>query len=227
MADAPVQWDGPFVAPGFDDILGADRAADPGRRKRQLTKERGLADLHWLPELATWDQDLKAARSQPPSQALPAFQYLAASRMDLIRTEKLDRAVQKFVAERNGEVDYPKVRIALLGSSTLSHLVSSIRIGCLRRGLIAEIYEGRYGLYRQELADPGCALYTFQPQIVLLALDARHLTMAHSTTSEDALETIRTCWRTAREQLHCAVIQQTVLPCAPPLLGNNEHQNAA
>jgi FkbH-like protein len=124
-------------------------------------------------------------------------------------------------------VDYPRVRIALLGSSTLSHLVSGIRVGCLRRGLVAEIYEGRYGSYRQELADPGSALHAFRPQVLLLALDARHLTMADSATPDDALEIMRGCWRAAREQLHCAVVQQTVLPCLPALLGNNEHQAAS
>jgi FkbH-like protein len=186
-----------------------------------------LAELDWLPELATWDQDLKVARSQPPGQALPAFQALAASRVDLVRTEKLDRAAQKYLAEHSGEVDSPTVRIALLGSSTLSHLVSGIRVGCLRRGLIAEIYEARYGSYRQELADPGSALHAFRPHVLLLALDARHLTMADSATADDALESMRACWRAAREQLHCAVIQQTALPCLPPLLGNNEHQVAS
>ena len=186
-----------------------------------------MADLPWLPELSTWDHDLKIARGQPPEQALQAFQSLASTRMDLIRTEKLDRAVQKFLSDHRSGLDWPTVRIALLGSSTLGHLLPGIRVGCLRRGLVAEIYEGQYGAFRQELADTRSALRVFQPQVLLLALDARYLTMASSSSSEDALETILGCWRLARENLHCAVIQQTVLPCAAPLLGNNEHVNAA
>src|SRR4051794_21921589 len=143
--------------------------------------------------------------------------------MDFIRTERLDRAAQKFLVEHDGDHGFPRVRIGLLGSSTLTHLIPGIRVGCLRRGLIADVYEGQYGSFRQELADHQSGLYAFRPEALLLALDARHLTMAISSNAEDGLEIMRACWRLARERLQCAIIQQTAFPCVPPLAGNNEH----
>ena len=181
-----------------------------------------MTQFDWLPERSDWDELLSAARKQSPAEALATFQGLANSRIDFVRTAKLARAVQRYVAAQPG-ASFPNVRIALLGSSTLGHLVPGIRVGCLRRGILADIYEGPYGLFRQELADSQ-ALRNFNPQIVLLALDAHYLTGADSISPGHAVEMMRACWRDALHRFQCALIQQTVLPCVPGLMGSNEHR---
>lgn len=115
----------------------------------------------------------------------------------------------------------PSIKLALLGSSTLSHLLPHIRLAALRRGLLAEIHLGDYGLYRQELADTTSSLHSFKPDVVLLALDAEHLAGYSSATAEAALDNLRACWQAAHS-LGAIVIQQTVLPRFLPVLGNNE-----
>src|SRR6185437_11775689 len=92
----------------------------------------------------------------------------------------------------------------------------------LRRGLAIEIYEAPYGMYYQELNSPDSALHTFAPQAMLLALDARHLAAADGTTAASALDLLQSCWRKARSTFHCQVIQQTVMPVLPELMGSNE-----
>src|SRR6185437_12539181 len=56
----------------------------------------------------------------------------------------------------------------------------------------------------------------------LPALDARHLAAADGTTAASALDLLQSCWRKARSTFHCQVIQQTVMPVLPELMGSNE-----
>ena len=68
------------------------------------------------------------------------------------------------------------MRLAVLGSATVSHLLPAIRIAGLRRGIWIDIYEGHYGAYRQDILDPKSGLHAFRPDEILLILDANHAT---------------------------------------------------
>ena len=183
-------------------------------------------DLSWLPEVPAWRELLDAARQLPPEKAFAEFHRLANTRMDFVRAGQLDKAVQRFLAQRGGPPETPVVRLALLGSSTFSHLLPGVRLGALRRGLRVEVYTGLYGLYRQELADPNSGLYQFRPEIVCFAFDAQHLAPTENVALPDAMANLRYCWQTAQEVLGCTVIQQTALPRLPLLMGNNEERLA-
>jgi len=183
------------------------------------------SEFDWLPESVDWQHALDEAKLLELPAALECYRLLANTRMDFARTVKLDRAVQKHLERVGGEAGgFTAVRLALVGSSTLTHLVAGIRVAGLRRGLLIEVYEGAYGTYRQELADAGSGLHKFAPTVVLLALDARHVVGMGSAAK--ALEAMRACWRIARQALSCAVIQQAVMPVFAPLLGNQEQRLA-
>lgn len=185
-------------------------------------------ELFWLPEQSDWNVSLAAVRTLPAEQAASRLVQLANARLDFLQTAKLDRVVQQF-----GESLYPHlrrtpaIRLALIGSSTLTHLVPAIRVAALRRGFRVEVFEGHYGMYHQELADPGSDLYQFHPDVVLIALDAQHVAGSEGADAGNALSTIQSCWKLAKEQLGAAIIQQTVLPIFPPVLGNNEQEMPA
>jgi FkbH-like protein len=179
-------------------------------------------ELDWLPQRADWQQALDEAKLLEHPAALEHYRLLANTQMDFARTVKLDRAVQKCLGRGGVPAGWTAVRLALLGSSTLTQLVPGIRVAGMRRGLLIEVYEAPYGTYRQELTDPASGLHAFRPTVVLLALDARHLVGMGG--EQNALEAMRACWRMAREALACAVVQQTVLPVFSPLLGNQEHR---
>ena len=181
-----------------------------------------LLELSWLPEVPAWREQLDAARQAEPEAAFAAFQLLANSRMDFVRAGQLDKAVQRYIAQHGAPATLPTVRLALLGSSTFGHLLPGIRLGALRRGLLAEIYVGPYGLYRQELADHNSGVHTFRPEVVFFAFDAQHLAGAEGANVADAMDNLRFCWQTAQATLGCTVLQQTVLPRLPRLMGNNE-----
>jgi FkbH-like protein len=189
------------------------------------------SDFDWLPERADWQRTLDEAKLLELPEALERYRLLANSRMDFARTVKLDRTVRAHVERGSGAraAGFTAVRLALLGSSTLTHLVPGIRVAGLRRGLLIEVYEGEYGTYGQELADAGSGLHEFAPTVVLLALDARHLVglgSAGGSQKDNALAAMRACWRMARQAFACEVVQQAVMPVFAPLLGNMEHRLA-
>src|SRR5579863_8063798 len=190
-------------------------------------------DLWWLPESPNWSDEFRSA-SAMPAAGWEVLCRLANFRMDFVRTERLDNLAQRiFGDDRPPEAVGPPVRLAILGSSTISHLIPAIRVGLLRRGIWAKIYTNSYGQYLQELFDPNSALHDFKPSVILFALDARHAlgkidAAADAASSDRTVEAVanqyQELWRMARRAFSCTVIQQTVLPLLPALLGSNEHR---
>ena len=195
-----------------------------------------MTQLHWLPEDPAWRTRLKALRTAPPApaEAWAEAMALANLRMDFVRTNALDQTMRAiFGATPPAGTGTKPIRLALLGSCTMAHLHSAIRVAGLRRGIWIDIYENDYGQYMQELVDPSSALHDFKPNLVLLALDAHHLAAGLSAQFEQAdgdaaveeqTNRIAECWRLARAAFKCPVIHQTPLPVHPDLLGLNEHR---
>ncbi len=180
--------------------------------------------LTWLPKRLEWAAELAAASNREVTDAFGQFQQLANSRIDFVTIAKLDRAVQRYKAAHGTPGGWPSLRLAVLASSTVTALIPGMRIGALRRGLLLEVYEGPYGMYRQELADTASGLYAFCPEVVCFALDAQHLAGAEGAHAETALADLQELWKTAQQRLRCVVMQQTVLPVIAPVLGNNEER---
>ena len=190
-------------------------------------------ELNWLPDKAEWADTLKLVATGD-HDSWHMLVGLANARLDLVRTIRLDRAMQRLLARtRKPPLAGKPVRLAVLGSSTLDHLLASIRVGGLRRGIYIDTYLGSYGQYRQELFDPGSELHRFRPNAVLFALDAQHMlaeTRSYNRRSgaeaaaSTQIEDLRACWRIARDNFGCQVLQQTILPMLPSLMGGNEHR---
>ncbi len=161
----------------------------------------------------------------PAAEAARRLISLANSRIDFLQTVKLDRVLRQFGSHLDPCLNKTRtIRLGLVGSSTLAHLVPAIRVAALRRGFTIQVFEGHYGTYHQDLADADSELCRFKPDVVLIALDAHHLAAGDSRSCDSALSLIRSCWDLARKQLGATVIQQTVLPVFPHLLGNNEQE---
>ena len=183
-----------------------------------------LMDLPWLPNLPEWTELLDQAQGLETEAAFKIFRTLSNSRSDFVRAGRLDKYIERYRARAGAPGSWPTLRLALLGSSTLTHLIAGIRLGALRRGVLVEVYEGPYGLYRQEINDPDSGLHRFRPNVVCLAFDAHHIAGARHATSEETLINLQQCWREAQSSLQCVVVQQTVLPVHLPLMGNNENR---
>jgi FkbH-like protein len=151
----------------------------------------------------------------------------ANSNIDFLQTGKLDRLAQRL--KQAGSIEVPAgslVRVALLGSSTLAHLLPGIRVAGLRHGVWLDTYEADYGQYLQELMDSGSGLYAFRPDFLCFAMDAQHLLEVSGADTSAAIDHVRNCWHLAKEGLHCTVIHQTALEVFADLMGSNEHRLA-
>ena len=190
-------------------------------------------ELYWLPKPEEWRPRLKALAGKG-SDAWDDAVAMANQQLDFIQTNALDERLRAALGDTPpGGLATKPVRLALLGSCTLTHLHAAIRVAGLRRGIQISIYENDYGQYLQELSDPESALHAFKPTVVLFALDAYHLTAGFHAAMEPsdaaaALEEVKSrikrCWALARDAFACPLIQQTPLPVHPQLLGNNEHR---
>lgn len=195
-----------------------------------------MTDLHWLPTIPDWRPRLRALASDPagdPAKAWDEGVALANARLNFVLTNALDETVRRRFPQRPEGLATRPVRLAVLGSSTLTHLLPAIRVAGLRRGIWIETYENDYGQYLQELSDPDSALHAFKPTAVLLALDAYHLsagvTAGMDAASADAAldevkANVREAWKLAREAFKCPILQQAALPLHLSVLGNNEHR---
>jgi FkbH-like protein len=187
----------------------------------------GNPELYWLPRQGDWSQRLGAA------SAWPEFCALARSRIDALETRSLDRKSQKLIPEPPAGLATRPIRLAVLASSTVDHLLPAIRVGGLRRDLYVRTHTPDYGQYTQALMDPRSSLHAFEPDAVLFALDAHHL-LASIEIGQDAAEVERRLaqvgsdlaaqWARARQVFRCQIIQQTLMPVFAPLLGSNEHR---
>jgi FkbH-like protein len=191
-----------------------------------------LTELHWLPTIPDWRPRLRAlAASSAPSWDEAVA--LANARLNFVLTNALDETVRRVFPQRPDGLATKPVRLAVLGSSTLTHLLPAIRVAGLRRGIWVETYENDYGQYLQELSDADSELHSFKPTAVLLALDAYQLTAGvtagmDAASADAALEEvtshIRETWKLARDAFKCPILQQAALPVHLSVLGNNEHR---
>ncbi len=193
--------------------------------------------LTWLPEARDFTARIRLLEATAPSGTVASswaeLASLAGLRLDFLQTGRLDALLQRdFAGAPPAGLQTRPVRLAILGSSTTVHLPAPIRISALRRNIHVTIHEGEYGQYLQELAEGRSALHRFRPDTVLLAFDARHLTagldaMADADDARAACDAararMRQCW-TLAQALGATVIQQTILPVLPPLLGSNEQR---
>ena len=191
-----------------------------------------MTDLHWLPTQSDWRQRLRAL----PADTATAWDNavaLANTQLNFVLTNALDEMVRRIFPAGLDALPTKKVRLAVLGSSTLAHLLPGIRVAGLRRGIWIDTYENDYGQYLQELSDPDSPLHAFKPTAVLMALDAYHLTAGvtagmDAASAEAALtemqDRITEAWKLAADAFRCPIIQQTALPLHLSVLGNNEHR---
>lgn len=191
-------------------------------------------ELSWLPPTEDWRDRIKRVEAAAPGDpaAWAEMVALASTRLDFLRAGRLDKALTHLFGDAPPEgLATRPIRLAILGSSTVDHLLPAIRIAALRRGLWVKTFEPDYGQYFAALADPASALHAFSPDAILIALDAPHLLRRADPALDAAgaaaalaqtIDDLKGLWRLARAVTRGQILQQTALPVFPPLLGSNE-----
>ena len=183
--------------------------------------------MSWLPIAPDFRVDLGVALESPdPTDCLEKLASLAKHQLGYLETLQLDRALG---LTRESGSGFAIVRLAVLASSTVNHLLPAIRVAGLRRRLMIEIYTGAYGQYRQDLLDPNSSLHNFAPHFVLFSITARDVIAgvplmatsdAVNETIARSIDELRLLWRKARETFAATIIQQTFLDTSEPVFGS-------
>jgi len=184
--------------------------------------------MNWLPRPHDFRQSLRTAlAAAEPLERLEKLAHLAQYQLSYLETIQLDSALVK--TSSTGATSFTILRLALLSSCTIDHLLPAIRVAGLRHRLLIEVYAGSFGQYRQELLAPASALRDFRPDIILFSLTA-HEAIAGvplgSTRDEAdqamvrASEDLQRLWRAAQETCKAIVIQQSFLDVSEPLFGS-------
>jgi FkbH-like protein len=74
-----------------------------------------------------------------------------------------------------GHLPLVQTRIAFLRSMTVEPLVPILRSAALVEGIDAAVHVGQFNSYAQEILDPASALHSFDPNIVVLAVQTRDI----------------------------------------------------
>lgn len=195
-----------------------------------------MDQLAWLPLHADLSAAIgEARRLTEPRARLAAAIRLSGYRRDFTLTGRIDRLAAEGLADPAAPGQQSPaltpLRLAILASHTVDHLVPSIRVSGLGRRLALSVHVAPYGLYRQALLGEDPDLAAFAPQLILLALDARDAPIDLPLEAAEAevvaavtarVEELRLLWRRARERYGAQVVQQTLVPADPPIFGSFE-----
>jgi FkbH-like protein len=184
--------------------------------------------MNWLPIARDFRSDLRAALEIcKPTDCLESLASLATYRLGFLETIQVDRALARLsLAEAPG---FSPIRLAVLASATVDHLLPAIRVAGLRRRLLIDVHSGAFGQYRQDLLDPNASLHRFAPQAILFSITARELIAGVPLAATVAevneaitkfISDLQCFWRKAREISNAAIIQQTFLDVTEPLFGS-------
>jgi FkbH-like protein len=157
----------------------------------------------------SWLKAIAVARTALP---LSANECLRALR-DQVRTHPLLgfelEMLGRFLRDvpNTGDTAIPEIRVAIVSGYTSDPIVSAMRVALLAEGFRAEVYEARFGVYRQEMLSPSSALYAFDPKIILVvspSADIAGMPVGPMSQSDIELELDREVkqWRSLWEELH-------------------------
>ncbi len=186
--------------------------------------------LYWLPKTSLFELPQTEDAGANPAELWPALCGVANTRLDALATMRLDRRRAKLMPQAPAKLSTKPVRLAVLASSTVDHLLPALRVGGMRRGLWVDIYTPHYGQYAQDLMDPSSGLHQFRPTTVLFAMDSHHLVQGIPEGGDVAawaaqvVDRLASQWATAKQAFGCQVIQHAPLPIFLSLLGENEHR---
>jgi len=183
--------------------------------------------MKWLPPPHEFHARLTAIQAiDKPHYRLRELAALATANLSFLETLQIDAALAQTAQVADSGFD--KVRLAVLAGSTMDHLLPSIRVAGLRRGLCIETYAAGYRQYRQELLAQTAGLRDFKPDVVLFNLVASEFIgatpiTASSEESDHLVEAIaqdlQSMWNLVKDELGATVVHQSFLDTEPALFG--------
>lgn len=181
--------------------------------------------LPWLP--AAPDDIRKRIRAFGAAETgFAELAALASHALDLDQLTALAKAIDR-AGDRLETGTLTPIRVALLGDGTLDHLASALHATGPRHGVLPELYLPAYGSAFVELSNPASDLHRFQPEVALIAPDARMLGLTHpGADREDAATLVSSAVSRiavqvdAADRLGATVLLQTLAVPPEPWAGD-------
>src|SRR5664279_933783 len=132
-----------------------------------------------------------------------------------------------------GNLGFLKQRWAILRSFTVEPIVPVFKAGAYAAGVALDVHLGEFNTYAQEILDPGSALYAFQPDAVILAVQTRDVApdlWRGEPAGEDVLGRFGDWIASFRKYSKAALIVHSLdVPAVPPagILDAQREENAA
>ena len=120
------------------------------------------------------------------------------------------------------------IRIALLADCATQHLATIMRAIAARNGVQAEVYEGNYDGVDLEILDPNSALYTFNPQYVVVLLSSEKLKARLYASgdrrkfADETIDRLDSLWTAFRAHSQATIVQSTFVLPSERAFGNYE-----
>ena len=180
-------------------------------------------------------KELKAAiAAGRMEEAAAGIRFALLPDLDYSSAQALVRSLQLLTAaEGKGE---DRTRIAVVGGYNTSTLVPLLELHLFGAGIYTEVYESPYGVFRQEIHDPGSPLYSFRPKTVFIATGRRDLLYLPSVGDDRAMVQDRLkretddwvrLWEMLHDRLGCTVIQNSFDSPYWRVLGNHDSRHPA
>ena len=192
-------------------------------------------NLYWLTYQSDFREVLKALKKsqQLDTDKLNILRNLANHNLDFTETNHLDHRLQQVLSElQETPLEFSRIKLAILSSSTAKHLPSSIRVGTLRRSLLVDIYVAPYAQYQQEILNPNSQFYQFAPDAVLLAFNYHDVAISIPLTAtaeavkeqvENVVNNWVSLWQRMIANLKVMVIQETMVVPPESLFGEYDY----
>jgi FkbH-like protein len=127
--------------------------------------------------------------------------------------------------------DHKVIRLALLADCATQHFVPLFRALFMRERIRAELYEGAFDAIDLESRNPQSALYTFQPDVVVILNSVQALRdkyyrrlKAAGDFCDDTLGRLTAVWDSLRMNTRALVIQSNYVTPLERFFGNYDYQ---
>src|SRR5262249_16162468 len=145
------------------------RSAVPSSKRRRGTELCWGCAVNWLSPSHEFGARIAAVhRNENAHERLEELASLANTNFSFLEIMYVDAALSKTAQTCHSSLD--NLRLAVLAGGTVDHLLPSIRVAGLRRGLRIETCATGYRQYRHELVEPSSQLQERRPDVVLFSL---------------------------------------------------------
>ena len=176
-----------------------------------------LLEAQWRQTTEAWGKFFDRDPSRQPNHLLAYARALTAAGEIGNAARQMERALApgapyaffpraaKLVETICGQFPAPlrKTKIAILSTSTTSLLTPVFEALTLRDRIEADVYQGLYGAWEQEILDPGSALHRFAPQIVFIIHHWRDL----EPDAGQAIAKRKALWKQLSDAHGCHIVQ--------------------